>query len=116
MFWVGSSQEFGRTDLVVIEDDLDVAKRGVNAKSYLKVLQEHLPTILGNGFFMQDNAPIHTAKVVKQWSKTEKIQVSNWPPYSLDLNLMENLCGPLKNGFYTQNKGLLKAQGTGDDI
>jgi transposase len=41
--------------------------------------------------FMQDNAPIHTAKKVKDWFKEQGILCTNLPPYSPDLNLTEHL-------------------------
>ena len=36
--------------------------------------------------FMQDNALIHTARVVKQWFANMAIPLTDWPPYSPDLN------------------------------
>ncbi len=65
---------------------------------------------------MQDNAPIHTARVVKSWLREENIQLLDWPPYSPDLNPMENLWGLLKSGIYKQDRGLLKAEGSGLDV
>jgi transposase len=40
---------------------------------------------------MQDNAPIHTAKIVKAWFKEQVIPVLEWPLYSPDFNPIENL-------------------------
>jgi hypothetical protein len=34
--------------------------------------------------FQQDNAPVHTAKVVKEFLKESKIKVLEWPPQSPD--------------------------------
>jgi len=46
--------------------DETLKKQGYSAASYLKVLKDQLTTIWTPGMvFMQDNAPIHTAKVVK---------------------------------------------------
>jgi transposase len=39
---------------------------------------------------MQDNALIYTAKKVKQWFEDNGIDTSDWPPYSPDLNPIEN--------------------------
>lgn len=41
--------------------------------------------------FQQDNAPIHTAKVMKNYFKNKGISVMEWPPQSPDLNPIENL-------------------------
>ena len=40
---------------------------------------------------MQDNASIHTAHKVKAWFKELCIPVADWPPFSPDLNPIEQL-------------------------
>jgi hypothetical protein len=40
---------------------------------------------------MQDNAPIHTASLVKEWFENEGIPLLDWPPFSPDLNPIEHL-------------------------
>ena len=40
---------------------------------------------------MQDNASIHTAKKVKDWFKDMAIPLVDWPPYSPDLNPIEQV-------------------------
>jgi hypothetical protein len=43
-------------------------KRGVTARVYVKVLEEHVPTVLdADSIFMHDNCRIHTAKHTKGW-------------------------------------------------
>lgn len=117
MFWGAFSQEYGRSDLVVMKGYEMTERGGVTAWSYVNVLKEHLPTVLGKSrTFMQDNAPIHTAQIVKNWLQEEDIRLLDWPPYSPDLNPMENLWGPLKRGIYKQDRGLLKARGSGSDV
>jgi hypothetical protein len=39
--------------------------------------------------FMQDNASIHIVQLIKDWFKDNAIPVLEWPPYSLDLNLIK---------------------------
>ena len=45
---------------------------------------------------MQDNAPIHTSNVVKEWLESHGIHILEWPPYSPDLNPTEHLWWTLK--------------------
>lgn len=46
--------------------------------------------------FMQDNAPIYGAKKVRKWFENNGIEVMDWPPYSPDLNPIENLWFKIK--------------------
>ena len=41
--------------------------------------------------FQQDNAPCHRARSVKEWFRENNVEVLTWPPYSPDLNCIENL-------------------------
>ncbi len=91
MFWAEFSQEYGRTDLIVMESDPNTAWGGIILKAYLNVLKEHLSTVLRSGYFMQDIASIYTGDIVKAWFKEKRIQVLDWLFYSPDVNPMENL-------------------------
>ena len=67
MFWACFG--FGiRTVLVLLEKDPDSARGGVTARVYRDVLDQYLPSILDyDSIFMQDNAPIHTAHIIREW-------------------------------------------------
>ncbi len=55
---------------------------------------------------MHHNARIHTAKFTTKWLKDNNIEVTEWPPYSLDLNLIENLWLLLKAAIYKRCRDL----------
>ena len=50
--------------------------------------------------FMQDNAPIHTAHIIKNWFDEHGIPLVDWPPYSPDLNPIEHAWAKLKERIY----------------
>ena len=45
---------------------------------------------------MQNEASIHTACIIKRWLADNEIEVIDWSPYSLDLNLIEHIWRHLK--------------------
>lgn len=114
MFWAGFMWNT-RTELVIMEGDLDAPRNGVTARIYLEILKEHLPTILGHdSIFMQDNAPIHTARIIQEWLEEEGIEVMGWPPYSPDLNPIENLWKRLKDEIMKRHPELA-TMGNGEE-
>ena len=44
-----------------------------------------------------DNAPIHISNLVKNWLETHSVWTLEFPPYSPNLNPIENLWWALKN-------------------
>ena len=67
--------------------DLQAKRGGYSTNSYLKVLEQNISIVYHRGmWFMQDNAPIHTANKVKDWFEAKRIKVLDWPPYSPDLS------------------------------
>uniref|UniRef100_A0AAY5L2K7 Tc1-like transposase DDE domain-containing protein n=1 Tax=Esox lucius TaxID=8010 RepID=A0AAY5L2K7_ESOLU len=82
-----------------------------------KYREEHLlPSALtmfpnsGNCFFLQDNAPCHTARSIKVWMEDHQIQTLSWPAQSPDLKTNENLWNLMKrkiDGHKPSNKAEL---------
>lgn len=97
MVWAAFWGKAERTKLYILERDFESKKHGYTANSYIDVLEarvlEHYHDDL---VFMQDNAPIHTAKKVKEWFEQHGIRTTDWPPYSPDLNPIENAWHALK--------------------
>ena len=85
----GAFHAGGKSRLVVLDGNL-------NQRSY-RVILEHtmLPFARGafqdNFVFQQDNAPAHRAHSVADYLQTEGVEVLPWPPYSPDMNPIENL-------------------------
>lgn len=106
MFWAAFAYG-ARTALVPMNGDPQAPKGGVSARSYYVVLSEHLPTILNeNSIFMHDNAPIHTAGLIKGLFEEMGVKVMDQPPYSPDLNPIENLQSILKQHIYRKHPKL----------
>lgn len=77
----------------------------VNGQRYLQLLQQHLGPIEAefggqDWFFQHDNAPSHKCLIVRNFLQDSGTQVLQWPPYSPDMNLIENLWSMLKRKVY----------------
>ncbi|KAJ5556535.1 hypothetical protein N7494_000450 [Penicillium frequentans] len=103
MFWAAFSGSGRRTGLIPLFGDPDSPHGGVNRWVILELYQRVLPTLLNgvNGaIFQQDNASVHTAHVVRDWLADQDFEIMAWPPYSPDLNPIENLWSLLKAKIY----------------
>jgi hypothetical protein len=112
MVWAAFSIESGRSELVIMERDEMSKRGGYSSRSYHSVLMEHLPTIWEPGLmFMQDNAPIHMARIITNWFRDSGIPLMQHPPYSPDLNPIEHVWKKLKETIYQMHPELLECTG-----
>ncbi len=85
-----------RTPLYIMDRDFESKKNGYSANSYIEVLDAHVQYMDDDLCFMQDNASIHTAQKVKDWFIEQRVWHTDWPPYSPDLNPIENCWHAMK--------------------
>ena len=87
----------GQSELIAIERDPLVQKHGYSTWSYIWALEEGLILIYKPlDVYQMDNTPIHNSNLVKEWLETHGIWTLKFPPYSPDLNPIENLWWALK--------------------
>ncbi|KAL7723171.1 hypothetical protein ACLKA6_014928 [Drosophila palustris] len=106
MVW-GAISYFGTCELQFLTSRM-------NAQNYNEVLKTafpHFQNVFHNlqWHFQHDNAPIHTARSVKSWIQDQKVDLLDWPPYSPDLNIIENVWGWLARKVYeSENNTVIK--------
>ena len=52
--------------------------------------------------FQQDNSPIHVSRETLNFFKEANVKLLDWPPYSPDLNIIENVLEMLSSHIYGQ--------------
>ena len=92
MFW-GCFSKVGLGPLVALEGS-------INGERYIELLRTTLLSELAAAgrpmTFMQDNAPCHTANVVKAFMAQKDIETVAWLPQSPDMNPIENFWAIIK--------------------
>ncbi len=78
----------------------------MNGERYQKVLEDHLlpfMVIHRSTHFLQDGAPCHASKRIKDFLTDKPFKVIDWPGNSPDLNPIDNAWNFMKNKLRTQD-------------
>ena len=91
-------------------DPLVLLEGKQTAMQYLDILADQVhPAMLqfyeGDGYFMDDNATIHRARIVRDWFNEHQsdFQQLSWTPQSPDLNPIENVWDMLERRIRQQS-------------
>lgn len=100
MIWCAIGYK-GRSEVVFLDGRINALKY----RDLLNTQKLCFQKIAGRNFiFQQDNAPIHTARIIKLWFETNSTPVLDWPARSPDLNIIENVWGLLAKEVYKDAK------------
>ena len=109
IFWALFSGVPRRNSLIPFYRNPESSKGGIDTNILLELYQRILPILLIEeiSIFQQDNTPIYTARIIKIYLAELERKLMIWPPYSPDLNPIENLWMLLKQQIYKLRPDLL---------
>ena len=93
---------FGKTSVKFIVER-------INRVRYINLIKEqinnHAERISGPDYiFQQDNAPVHTSRLVQSHFNENNISILAWPARSLELNIIENFWVELVHGVFPRTE------------
>ncbi|EGU85017.1 hypothetical protein FOXB_04437 [Fusarium oxysporum f. sp. conglutinans Fo5176] len=82
--------------VIPLKGDPQSERGGITGRRILACLQSYLPGLVKEGeTFQHDNARTFKAKIVQEWllpwARRHGVSLIDWPPYSPDLNPIENI-------------------------
>jgi transposase len=101
MVWACFSGSCGRGGIYFLPPNVTM-----NGERYQDVLENHLLPFMAmhrSTHFLQDGAPCHASKRIKDFLKAQSFQVIDWPGNSPDLNPIENAWNYMKRKLKSQD-------------
>ena len=112
MVWGCFTGDVGRGGLFFLPKNTTM-----NSERYIDVLENHMKPFMKihkATHFLQDGAPCHTSKKVKQYLKDSNMEVIDWPGNSPDLNPIENVWSYMK--YHLKQKPITSSKTLVDEI